>query len=133
MKDKFVKDAVKAFSSVASGREGQLVIDERTSCMCGRMVKLTDLTTIDTGVFRAINTVCKGCKKGAEEDKKLARFVCVKCRTVIGHVKPSKDNTGFELKAGHTYHIEGCDRCFPGRTEFKLLEKVLWNRKLSNH
>lgn len=116
-----------------SGGEGKLIVDERVTCACGNKVKLTNLTVIDTGVFKAINTVCKGCRKGAIEDKKLARFVCAKCRTVVGRVRPSKDKTGFALEAGKTYHISGCDNCCPGTEEFKLLEKVLWDRKLSRN
>ena len=133
MKETIVKDAVSAFASLNKGGEGKLTIDEKVTCACGNKVRLTDLTVINTGVFQAINTVCMGCVKGAIEDSKLARLVCSKCRTVIGRVKPSKDKTGFRLEAGKSYHLSGCDACCPGETEFKLLEKVLWDRKFLKH
>jgi len=109
--------------------DGSIIVNQTTKCSCGRIVKLTDLDVINTGVMFALNNVCKGCKEGARSSADKARLVCVKCKSVIGLLKPGKDKTGFEIKAGKCYHVAGCDQCCPGETSFPLVEKKIWNLK----
>lgn len=105
-------------------------LEFKETCACGKKVPVTKLMQLNTGVIIMPNDVCKGCKEGMKLDKEMARVVCIKCKRVIGRIKPTVDKQGFEFKAGKTYHMESCGHCDPDRGKYMIIEKHLHSRKL---
>ena len=96
---------------------------------CGKKVPIASLEEINTGVFRIIGDVCKGCQSGKQLDKEYARVVCCRCKRVITRIKPARDKTGFTFVAGKTYHLSECGLCNPDIQRCPIIEKVMWDRK----
>lgn len=103
--------------------------EDKILCLCGRERPLSIFPRIRTGVCVAVNNVCPECREGQREDAALAKLVCIGCKMVVGRIKPHKDYTGFEFKAGVAYHTEACGVCTPGLVKSIILEKMIWNRK----
>ena len=105
-----------------------LIHKPQERCVCGKLVPITTLEELDTGVFKTLNDVCKGCTEGKKIDRGLARIVCARCKRVLLRIKPATDKTGFEFKAGKTYHVSECSLCNPDISECPIIEKVLWDK-----
>lgn len=105
-----------------------------TVCACGKNIHILTpdfFKFLDDGVVKFQNNVCPGCKDGEKADRELARFVCIKCKRAWYRIKPCKDSTGFVYSAGKSYHTDGCPYCAPpGKSQVKILEKVIHDRKL---
>lgn len=97
-------------------------------CVCGKMVPVASLESLDTGVFKTLNDVCIGCPDGKKIDKELARVVCARCKRILIRLKPATDATGFKFEAGRTYHVSECSLCNPNIQRCPIIEKVLWNK-----
>lgn len=125
----FLKEASKVLASLPPP-ERKVIKDIPTyTCICGKQVPVTQLETMNTGVFITYGDACKDCKDGKEFARRTATLVCAKCRRVIMHVRPYEDKTGFRFEAGKVYHMEGCAICdLTGRERFPIIEKALWNR-----
>lgn len=109
------------------------ILPPEETCACGKVVPVSQLEMLDTGVFRTIGDVCKGCKHGHDLDKTTAKIVCARCKRVIVRVTPSRDKTGFEFKAGKSYHLSECKLCTPEIERCPIIEKVIWDRKHKQH
>jgi DNA-directed RNA polymerase subunit RPC12/RpoP len=105
---------------------------------CGKKVNRSDIIIIeDPIVGHATDPICAECK--AEFDKmKVSTIVCIGCKEVIARVEPKKYTTGFEMKAGHIYHIADCPVCNPEKfsdpnkpTPSKIIEEQIYNQKFS--
>lgn len=124
-----VEKAIKILGSLPPPKQDKPVILKPTeTCACGKTVPITSLEEINTGVFKIIGDVCKGCKDGKRLDAQLARVVCSRCKRVITRIKPAKDKTGFVFQAGRTYHLAECALCNPKIERCPIIEKVIWNR-----
>lgn len=110
-------------------KKQKLIVEPTETCACGKKIPITALEELDTGVFKTLNDVCKGCKEGHKIDRELARVVCAQCKRVITRIKPAVDKTGFEFKAGKTYHVSECSMCNPEIQRCPIIEKVLWDKK----
>lgn len=104
------------------------------TCACGHVIHaLTPdfFKFVSDGVLVFQNNVCPGCKEGEKADREMARFVCANCRRAWFRIPPTKDLTGFRFEAGKSYHTAGCPFCTEdGTSEVKIIEKVLYNKKL---
>lgn len=120
---------INVLSSLPPVKPQKLITEPKETCACGKHVHITDLEELDTGVFKTLNDVCKGCKEGHKIDRELARVVCAQCKRVLVRIKPNKDKTGFEFKAGRTYHVSECNLCNPDIQRCPIIEKVLWDKK----
>lgn len=116
-----------------------LSTDTMEICVCGKSVRLSDgkLRMVDTGLFRTVNNVCKGCSRGDEIDRTHARLVCARCHKVLAHPEPMEDpKTHFRMEAGRCYHTDGCALCSPAanweEAEYPVIEAILWMRRKSN-
>lgn len=121
--------ALDIFSTPIEHKEPIILTKTTEKCVCGKIVNISKLESINTGVVMALNDVCKGCKQGEEIDKNYARIVCRKCKRVLARITPAKDKTGFTFKAGKNYHVIECGRCTPGVERCYIIEKVLWDKK----
>ena len=121
--------ALNIFSTPLEKKDPVVVTNTTEKCICGKIVSIDKLESVNTGVVMALNDVCKGCKQGEEIDKNYARIVCRKCKRVLARIKPVQDKTGFTFKAGKSYHVVECGRCTPGVEKCYIIEKVLWDRK----
>lgn len=120
---------LKAMASLPPVKADLPTLEFKETCACGKKVPVTDLMQLNTGVIVMPNDVCKGCKEGMKMDKEMARVVCIKCKRVIGRIKPTVDKQGFEFKAGKTYHMESCGHCDPDRGKYMIIEKYIHSRK----
>lgn len=115
--DKMMKALEEATRDLPPVEEkGLLVTDTMDTCVCGKQVNLDPdtLTVIDTGLFKTLNNVCRGCKAGSDIDRTHARLVCARCKRVLAHPEPMKDpKSGFAFEAGRSYHTDGCALCKP--------------------
>lgn len=116
-----------------------LSLDTEEICVCGKHIRIDSgkLTMVDTGLFRTVNNVCKGCVNGAEIDKAHARLVCARCKKVLAHPEPMEDpKTHFRMEAGRCYHTDGCALCSPAEggaeAEYPIIEAILWMRRRTN-
>lgn len=108
------------------------ILPPTETCACGKKVPIADLEEVNTGVFKIIGDVCKGCKAGHEIDSKYARVVCCRCKRVITRIRPATDKTGFTFIAGRTYHLAECSLCNPEIQRCPIIEKVMWDRAHKN-
>lgn len=125
----FLRDAARILSQMPPAKK--LVLPPETqTCVCGKQVSLTKLSSLNTGVFLTLNDVCKGCKEGARFDQTHARLVCARCKRVIMRIPPSTDKTGFKFEANKSYHVDGCPQCdlLSKKANFTIIEKAMWNR-----
>lgn len=101
-------------------------------CVCGKDVEVSELRPINSPVIgKCISDVCKNCKDGVRLHKESAMLVCNSCRRVVRRVAPWTDpRSKFQFLPGHIYHIANCPECTGETREYKVLEMVLWNRKL---
>ena len=131
--EEFLKEAAKIFTKLPPPKKKLETKITKESCVCGKMVDITDLEALNTGLFLTHSDVCKGCKEGHQVDQHSARVVCVKCKRVLMHIKPGVDKTGFRIVAGKSYHVPKCPQCMSVFREkydpkIPLIEKVVWNR-----
>ena len=124
----FVK-AIRILEAMPVEKPKPLIKDPVETCVCGKSVPVASLEELDTGVFKCLNDVCKGCVEGHKIDKKMARLVCCNCKRVIVRIKPATDKTGFKFIAGKTYHTPTCALCTEGTVRCPIIEKVMWNKK----
>lgn len=124
-----LEKAIKILGSLPPPKQEKVVVlDPVETCACGKKVPITSLEELNTGVFKIIGDVCKGCKDGKRLDRELARVVCSRCKRVITRIKPATDHTGFTFQAGKTYHLAECALCNPKIEQCPIIEKVIWNR-----
>jgi hypothetical protein len=90
---------------------------------CKKFLPLKDMRIIDSGIIKALEPLCPECAKTFTDQ---ARVVCIPCKMVVLWVDPHKENTGFEFKRKHVYHVEACPVCREGTTQTKVLEKVVF-------
>lgn len=121
--------ALKILGSLPPVQRQPLIVEPQETCACGKKVPLASLEELDTGVFKIIGDVCKGCKDGKRIDSELARVVCCQCKRVLTRIKPATDKTGFKFVAGRTYHVSECALCTPGIVRCPIIEKVMWDRR----
>lgn len=106
----------------------------KETCICGKVVPISQLKSFYSGAVQCIGDVCKGCEKGEKQDKQFCKLICAKCKRVICRVTPGVDPTdGFEFKAGACLHTAGCGYCSStvkdGEQEpFPIIEKRLWRK-----
>lgn len=96
-------------------------------CACNKRVAKADMRIINTGAVFAVDNVCQGCRKYADQ---LVSIVCCTCKTVVARMEPSVDKLGFRFKAGGTLHTECCGVCRPGLEKSYIIEQLLYYRKL---
>ena len=105
-------------------------LTQYTECMCGKKVTLHELETLDTGVLRIFNNVCRGCQPAIAEDRSKARVVCCCCKQVVARMAPHKTPSGFRYCRNVTYHVDRCGKCHPGLEESMIIEEKLFNQKI---
>lgn len=132
--DKF-KDVLKQLPPVKIDKEKLDLNIPYETCVCGKQVLASakNLEELDTGVFKTLNDVCRGCEAGKKIDRENARIVCGRCKRIICRMEPHKDPvSGFVYKAGKTYHLESCALCNPDpdgkQVPYKIIEVTLWNK-----
>lgn len=121
--------AMRILGSLPPAKPQKIITEPMETCACGKKVPVASLEEINTGVFKIIGDVCKGCKSGQQLDREYARVVCCRCKRVITRIKPARDKTGFTFVAGKTYHLSECGLCNPDIQRCPIIEKVLWDRK----
>lgn len=132
-------DMGKALAKLPSLEKSGLSIDVEGVCLCGKKVLMSPdgMEVVDTGLFKAINHVCKGCRKGREIDRTHARLVCARCRRVLAHPEPMRDpRNGFSMEAGRCYHTDGCAICRPpeggGQGQYPIIEALVYMKRRRN-
>lgn len=127
MKQELPAAAQKAFKLLSSLPPLPDVITSTTHapCVaCGRQKHLIDFKVYNSGVVNNVTEpLCKLCI-GAYVD--CAKFVCCKCKMVMGWVDPHKDSDGFIFEKKHSYHIQTCPNCTPGLLKADLIEKIIY-------
>lgn len=103
-------------------------LDKLEECGCGKLKAIRNFSVKDSGVVRYLDNICEGCPRRAELEEQVT-IICAQCKKVAGRMDPAKDPTGFEFKAGKTYHTHQCPFCNPGLTKFPIIEKLLYDRK----
>lgn len=112
-------------------------------CGCGKYHTVNDVSKIlsSTGVmgYFDVNILCPECRKN---EVGMAKLVCTSCKTVVGLMKPHKDQHGFRFETGKHYHVDECGVCKAKRHRAKeiskaesekpgfIVEKILFMRKL---
>ena len=124
-----IRQAIRTLAELPPpAQEEPKILSPEEVCACGKKVPLIDLEEMNTGVFKSVGDICKGCKDGHRLDQLHAKIVCARCKRVIGRVKPATDKTGFTFRAGKTYHLAQCGLCEPGIERCPIIEKILWDR-----
>lgn len=124
-----INQAISVLASLPPpAQQNPKIFEPEEVCACGKKVPIFKLEEIDTGVFKTIGDVCKGCKEGHQLDKMHAKLICATCKRIIGRLEPAVDKTGFRFKAGKTYHLANCGFCDPNNKKFPIIEKVIWDR-----
>jgi hypothetical protein len=91
---------------------------------CGRQKHILDFKVYNTGVINNVTEpICKLCMNAYED---CAKFVCCKCKMVMGWIDPHKDRDGFVFEKKHSYHIQTCPNCTPGLLKADLIEKIIY-------
>lgn len=105
--------------------KGLILPDTHSVCVsCKRHTHILDFPVYDSGVIKTVSEpLCKLCISTYEE---CSKFVCCKCKMVMGWVDPHKDSDGFIFKKGHSYHIEACPNCTSGILKADLIEKIIY-------
>lgn len=127
--DEKMNKMINVLASLPPVKPQKLITEPKETCACGKHVHITALEELDTGVFKTLNDICKNCPDGRKIDRELARVVCAQCKRVITRIKPAVDKTGFEFKAGKTYHVSECSMCNQEIQRCPIIEKVLWDKK----
>lgn len=124
-----LETAIRVLGSLPPPKKAEpKILPPEEVCACGKKVPIVNLEELDTGVFKIIGDVCKGCKAGHELDSKYARVVCCRCKRVVLRINPATDKTGFTFIAGKTYHLSECSLCNPDIERCPIIEKVIWDR-----
>ena len=99
--------------------------DTHSPCVsCGRQKHITDFKVYNSGVVNNVTEpLCKQCIGTYVE---CSKFVCCKCKMVMGWVDPHKDSDGFLFEKKHSYHIQTCPNCTPGLLKADLIEKIIY-------
>lgn len=99
--------------------------DTHSPCVaCGRQKHILDFKVYNTGVINNVTEpICKLCINAYED---CAKFVCCKCKMVMGWIDPHKDSDGFVFEKKHSYHIQTCPNCTPGLLKADLIEKIIY-------
>lgn len=112
---------------------------EKEECFCGHKKPVTQFIILNSGVFKFLSDVCQDCPNAKREAKKLALIVCGNCHKIVDWRKPNIDLVGFEFKAGHIYHTNGCAACVPKDkfgtpkiTSVQIIEKLIYDKKYFN-
>ena len=104
-----------------------------TKCLCGIKRTVLDFAqrVTPSGVSYR-ESVCIHCPRNTvlKQWSKLAVVVCVGCRKELIRLSPRKEKSGFEFKAGHTYHVLNCPLCKPGLDRSPFVEQTLYERAL---
>lgn len=124
-----IQQAIATLASLPPPAQPEVkILEPEEVCACGKKVPIVSLEELDTGVFKTIGDVCKGCAAGHKLDREHAKIICARCKRVICRITPATDKTGFSFKAGKVYHLVRCGLCEPGVEQCQIIEKVLWDR-----
>lgn len=96
-------------------------------CACNKLVEKAAMRILNTGVVHAVDNVCPGCRRYADE---LVSIVCVRCKAVVARMAPCVDKLGFQFKAGGVLHTECCGVCQPGLEKSYIIEQLIHYRRL---
>lgn len=89
-------------------------------CVCGKLLRVDELVVRrHSGVRNYAEALCLDCRQSFARH---ARVVCLRCDKLQGFLEPCTDKvTGFEMKPGGHYHIDGCPSC-SGKLRTPILE-----------
>lgn len=93
---------------------------------CKKFTPLISMPVIDTGIVKAQEPLCAECLPTFKDQ---ARVVCTNCKVVVLWVDPHKEDTGFEFKRSHVYHVNKCPKCLPGTKQTQVLEKLIYYKE----
>ena len=120
-------DAQRAFRLLSSLPPPKEIITSETHmpCVaCKRQKHLLDFRVYNSGVMANVTEpLCKLC---INTYKDCSKFVCCKCKMVMGWVDPHKDGDGFVFEKNHSYHIQTCPNCTPGLLKADIIEKIIY-------
>lgn len=87
---------------------------------CGKMMHISEMPIISTGVVNYISDLCAECRKTLQD---LAIVVCVNpgCGEVA-RVTPYVDSSGFKFQKGRHYHMRACPKCVKGLAKSPVIE-----------
>jgi hypothetical protein len=68
------------------------------------------------------------CGECLQTYKDCAALVCVRCKVVIGKLKPTTLDSGFVIRPRQVLHSDSCNVCQPGVVRSKIIEAVEWER-----
>lgn len=132
-------DLEKALDKLPPIDKSGLDINVEGICLCGKKVIMSPdgMEVVDTGLFKTVNHVCKGCRQGQEIDRTHARLVCARCHRVLAHPEPMKDpKNGFAMLAGRCYHTDGCAICRPPKEgsqgQYPIIEALVHMKRQRN-
>ena len=100
----------------------------KIKCACGIWKSVLELPYRYSGFVKYTDNVCRGCEK---DYRGLCRLVCAHCKTIVGHIKPHKDQHDFHYKPDVTYHLDSCQACKDHEvagTPSIILEKIIFLR-----
>jgi hypothetical protein len=119
-----VQRAFKLLSSLPPLTDAITSVTHSPCVACGRPKHLTDFKIYNSGVVdNVMEPICKLCIGAYTE---CAKFVCCKCKMVMGWVDPHKDSDGFIFEKKQSYHIQACPNCTPGLLKADLIEKIIY-------
>lgn len=92
-------------------------------CLCSKLVpSVGNFVRRHSGVVNYDEILCPDCRR---EFQGFARVVCLRCKSLQGFMSPYRDKvTGFEMRGGQHYHIDGCPKCVNGVAATPILEHV---------
>lgn len=102
---------------------GQMFDPTRVRCACNKDVPCEEALLVNTGHISAVEPVCAPCRVDYEG---LARLVCVRCRSVIGWLKPQVDPHGFKIEPGKFYHVGECAVCKKNLPKADIIEMMVY-------
>lgn len=92
-------------------------------CLCSKLIPSAgNYVRGYSGIVNYDEILCPDCRR---EFSGHARVVCLRCKSLQGFMSPYRDKvTGFEMRGGQHYHIDGCPKCINGVAATPILEHV---------
>lgn len=99
-------------------------LQDTVICACGKKrISLEEVAWHNTGVCRAIDTMCRECR---EQLPTHALVVCVGCKAVAARMAPCLLKSGFRIEPRKIYHTEACPNCRPDVKVTSIIEAKLF-------
>lgn len=95
---------------------------------CKKDIDILSVKTLHTGVIHAYDELCGNCYSDLNE---LTAIICIRCKKVVGRMKPHKTKNGFVFTKGKCVHTEACGCCEPGLTKSKIIEMQIHEKRLN--